>query len=360
VGQILFTRDRTLLAQPFDARRQQLSGEPRPVAEQVPASVSASDTGTLVYFTVSDPGMQLTWFARDGQQTGTAGEPGPYNTMKVSPDGQRVAVLRFDQQTNNQDIWQIDSTSGTATRFTFDAAADIQPVWSPDGSRIAWISRRGGFIGFYAKRADGSGSDELLFKLDDGPAPSLTDWSRDGRFLIYNRATDIWAAPVTEGTVEDRKPVPLVQSEGEQLGAYVSPDMRWVAYMSNESGRQDLFVQPFSPGASGRGQQAPATGKWMVSNGTLGMARWRADSRELLFVGTDGGVMAVDVAPDPVFKASPPKLLFQLPRAILSRSGNPGAIVDVTRDHQRFLLSMLSADVGSGLKVVLNWQSDLQ
>ena len=102
--------------------------------------------------------------------------------------------------------------------FTFDAATDTQPVWSSDGRRIAWMSNRGGHVGFYSKLADGSGSDELLYQFGDGPAPNLTDWTRDGRFLIYNRASDIWAVPVTEGTVEDRKPVPLVQSDGGQLG----------------------------------------------------------------------------------------------------------------------------------------------
>jgi eukaryotic-like serine/threonine-protein kinase len=365
-GHLLFVRGDALVAQPFDTRQRQLRGEPTQVVDQIAdnpgglAYLSVSNTGTLVYFTLSDPGIQLTWYGRDGRPAGTAGEPGPYRTLKVSPDGTRVAILRIDEQSNNRDIWQMEVASGTATRFTFDAAADIQPVWSADGSRIAWISDRGGFTGFYSKRADGSGGEELLYKLDKGAGANLTDWTRDGRFLIYNSATDIWAAPVAEGTVENRKPVPLVQSEGVQLGAYVSPDMRWVAYMSNESGRQDLFVQPFAPGAGGAGQPSPVAGKWMVSNGTLGMARWRADSRELLFVGTDGGVMAVDVAPEPVFKGSPPKLLFQLPRAILTSTNTPGSMVDVTRDHQRFLLSMLSADVGSGLKVVLNWRSEVK
>jgi eukaryotic-like serine/threonine-protein kinase len=364
-GRILFVRDDTLLAQPFDARRRQLGGEPAAVAEQVGVIgvgrglFSASDTGALVYFTLSAPGIQLTWFTRDGQQAGTPGEPESYSTIKLSPDGTKVAAVRFDQKTNNQDIWQVDLASGTTTRFTFDPAADVQPVWSADGTRIAWISRRGGFTGFYSKRADGSGAEELLYKSTDSAPPNLTDWTRDGRFLIYNQATDIWALPVAEGTAENRTPVPLVQGDGGQLGAYVSPDMRWLAYMSNEAGRQDIFVQPFTPGANAAGQRAPAIGKWMISNGTIGMARWRADSRELLFLGTDGGVMAVDVAPDQqVFKASPPKLLFQLPRSMLTRTSTPGSVIDVTRDHQRFLLSMLSADEGSGLKVVLNWQSE--
>ena len=367
-GHLLFVRDNTLLAQPFDAGQLRRRGDPAPVAEQVAIDTgglgyfSASDTGTLVYFTLSNPGVQLTWFTRQGQPDGTPAAPGPYGTIKVSPDGTRVALIRSDEKTKDQDIWQIDLTTGTATRFTFDPASDVQPVWSADGTRIAWISFRGGSSGFYAKRADGSGSDELLYRFDikiKAQPPNLTDWSRDGRFLIFNHNSDVWALPITEGTADSRTPIPLVQSEGSQLGAYLSPDMRWLAYISNESGRQDVFVQPFAPGAGAAGSPAVA-GKWMVSTGTLGMARWRADSRELLFLGSDGGVMAVDVAPDAVFKASPATLLFHLPRAMLTRSALPGSMIDVTRDHQRFMLSMLSADVGSGLKVAVNWRSDLR
>jgi Tol biopolymer transport system component len=310
---------------------------------------------------LTDPGRQLTWFTRDGQPAGTLLEPGPYGTFKLSPDGTRVAVMRRDERTNDNDIWQIDLTLGTSMRFTFDPGLDAQPVWASDGSRIAWVARRNDRYGFYAKRADGSGSDELLYQFDrgDGPNPNLTDWTRDGRFLIYNHEGDIWALPITEGSPENRMPIRIVQSEGGQLGAYVSPDMRWIAYISNESGRQDIFVQPFAPGVAGAAQPAAVGGKWVVSNGTLGMARWRSDSQELLFVGTDGGVMSVDVTPDAAFRGSPPKPLFQLPRAILTASATPGSIVDVTRDHRRFLLAILSADVGSGYKVAVNWQSEL-
>jgi Tol biopolymer transport system component len=360
-GHILFVRDNTLLAQPFDPGTRVLTGEPITVADQIAMNsiglgyFSTSDTGSLAYFTLSNAGLQPTWYTRQGQPAGTAAAPGPYGTIKLSPDGKKVAVVRNDEQAKNQDIWQIDLATGTPTRFTFDPAADLQPVWSSDGGRIAWVSFRGGFQGLYTKRADGSGSDELLYRFDaKTQAPSLTDWTRDGRFLIYNFDGDVWALPIAEGTVETRKPVPLVQSPGGQLGAYVSPDMRWVAYISNESGRQDMFVQPFAPGANAT-TRAAVSGKWMVSNGTLGMARWRDDSRELLFLGADGGVMAVDVDPGAVFKASPPKLLFQLPRTMLTLTALPGSLIDVTRDHERFMLSMLSADEGSGLKVVVNW-----
>jgi Tol biopolymer transport system component len=362
-GQLLFLRNGTLFAQRFHAGRLQLSGEPTPVAEQVAAGdglgyfAAATESGTLVYFKRISGNIRLTWFNRDGQEVGTPVESSRVFTIKLSPDGARVAIVRSDEA-NNLDIWQADLLRGLTTRFTFDAGSDSQPVWSSDGSRIAWQSNRGGF-GLYWKLSDGSGSDELLYKFSTG-SPGLTDWTRDGRSLIYAYGSDVWALPVAEGSPESRKPVLLVQADRNQLGPYVSPDQRWVAYMSNESGRQDLYVQPFAPSSSSTGRPPPVAGKWMLSNGTLGMARWRDDGKELLFLGADGGVMAVDIAPGQVFKASAPKLLFQLPRVVLTMSQNPGQIVDVTRDHQRFLIVMPVVDSDSGLNVVMNWHAGLR
>jgi Tol biopolymer transport system component len=363
-GQLLFVRDGTLFAQRFDPARGELSGDPVLVDENVAtanvglAYFTASNTGTLVYFKAIPRTAQLQWFNRDGQSSGAPIGSGRSGVIRLSPDAARVAVERSDEA-NNQDIWQIDLVKGLTTRFTFDAAVDAVPVWSPDGRRIAWQSNRGGAGGIYSKLADGSGADELIYKFDTGaPTNGLTDWTRDGRFLIYSYQSDLWAVPVT-GSAGDKKPVLLVQADRNQIGAYVSPDQRWLAYLSNESGRQEVYVQPFTPG-TGATQTAPAAGKWMLSNGTLGMVRWRADSRELLFLGTDGGVMAVDVSPGPVFTASAPHLLFQLPRVILTMTGTPGLIVDVTRDHQRFLLTMPIIEEDSGLNVVMNWQATLQ
>jgi Tol biopolymer transport system component/predicted Ser/Thr protein kinase len=364
IGRLLFVRGSTLMAQPFDAARRELQGEPVPIADPVAAMplfgmayVSASDTGTLVYFRPPSPNVQLTWFDREGQAGRPAGEPGRWGVMKLSPDGTRAAIVRSDDG-NNSDIWQIDLVKGTSTRFTFDRARDSQPVWSADGTRIAWISYRDGFTGFYAKPADGSGSEELLHQFKTAPQ-SMTDWTRDGRFLIYTDASDIWALPVSGVPPEKREPIPVIQGERGQLGAYVSPDQRWIAYISNESGQQEMYVQPFAPGTPGTKGQA-VSGKWMVSSsGTLGMARWRADSRELIFLGTDGGVMSVDIAEGPVFKASAPRRLFQLPLVLLTMSSQPGAIVDVTKDHQRVLVTMPIVDAFAGLNVVMNWQSAL-
>jgi eukaryotic-like serine/threonine-protein kinase len=187
---LLILREGTLFAQPFDAGRLELSGEPVPLAEQVGSigglgyySVSAS--GALVYRSGAAQGFnyQLTWFNRKGEPTSIAGEIGRYGTVKLSPDGKRAAVVRVDS--DNADIWVIDLSSGGSNRFTFDPATAGQPVWSADGSQIAWMSNRGGNYGVYRKASSGAGGDELLYK-SDGPLPTLTDWSRDGRFLIYH------------------------------------------------------------------------------------------------------------------------------------------------------------------------------
>ena len=161
------------------------------------------------------------------------------------------------------------------------------------------------------------------------------------------------------GTSGERQPIPVIQTPAAELGGYVSPDGRWIAYLSDESGKQELYVQAFSPGA--KPGSSPVSGKWMVSKGSLGMARWRADGKELVFIGADGAMMSVDVTTDPVFDASAPKLLFQLPRSVLALSPRPGALMDATRDLQRFLVTVPAASSArQEFTVVLNWQAALK
>jgi hypothetical protein len=162
------------------------------------------------------------------------------------------------------------------------------------------------------------------------------------------------------GTSADRKLIPLIQTPAVELGAYLSPDDRWVAYLSDESGKQELYVQAFAPGA--KPGTPSASGKWMVSkNGSAGMARWRNDGKELIYLGTDGAVMSVDVTADTAFHASLPRLLFQFPRNVLAMTNTPGAISDVTRDLQRFLITVpAQVNIRPEFTMVLNWQAALQ
>jgi len=370
-GHIVFLRQDTLLAQPFDAKRLQLAGEAVPIATQV-ASIqdlgfyTVSENGVLGYRTGSTNGMQLqlSWFDRQGKGTLTAVEPARSSTVKISPDGKRAAVLRNEGQKN--DIWVVDLSTGGSDRFTFDSAQHFNPVWSPDGNQIAWQSRKEGAWEIYRKASNGSGNDELVFKTASFSSMNLTDWSRDGRFIFFQATpnggqtkTDVFALPMGPGTSADRQPIAVIQTPASELGAYLSPDDRWIAYLSDESGRQELYVQAFGPGA--KPGAAPASGKWMVSkNGSAGMARWRNDGKELVYLSSDGAVMSVDVTADSAFHASLPKMLFQFPRSVLAMTNTPGAISDATRDLQRFLITVpAQVNVRPEFTMVLNWQAAL-
>jgi Tol biopolymer transport system component len=356
---VLFLRDSTLVAQEFDMDALALTGEPETLAEQVDgilnpgiAHVSASRTGALVYRTSSGNNRQLTWFDRQGDILGRPGERAPYGTMKISPDATKAVVVQADpRQPGNPDLWIVDLVSGTSTRFTFDPGFDGQPAWSPDGRYVAWQAFRGGKPDIYRKPADGSGVDEPL-SAPNG-ANNLTDWTHSGH-LIFTMNGDVYAMPVNADAAGNRIPIPVVQSPADEFGAYVSPDNRWIAYISNETGRQELYVQPFAAGGNKR------TGKWMVSRGTRGMARWRSDSRELMFVGLEGEVVAVDVAPGGAFQASAPKKLFQMPLDLLGNQ-NVGTLADTTRDLQRLLFVMpVQESAQRELAFVLNWPASLR
>jgi serine/threonine protein kinase/WD40 repeat protein len=218
-GHLLFLREATLMAQPFDAARLELSGEAFPVAEQVGAVLSqsffsVSGNGVVAYRSgVSGRATHLLWFNRDGKSLGEVGPPGAYNDVALSSDGTRVAVSRADLQTTNPDIWLLDlARDGAATRFTFDPGIERDPVWSPDGTRLAFSSTRGGLSNVYQKLGTGAGSEEPL--LQPGVSQRPKDWSHDGRFLLYVRddpktEADLWVLPLAG----DRKPFPYLQTQ---------------------------------------------------------------------------------------------------------------------------------------------------
>jgi Tol biopolymer transport system component len=272
-----------------------------------------------------------------------------------SPDGTRAAASVDDPKTGTSDIWILDSLRGTSTRLTFDPASEHQPMWSPDGAYIAYMSNRAGEWGVYRKAVNGSGTEELLAKTGAN-IPTLTHWTADGRFLIYftgapQTANDIWVLPV-DG---DRKPFPFLRAPLDQIGGRVSPDGRWIAYRSNESGKNELYVQAFNP--SPDAGNSAAGGKWMISKGSEGMARWRKDGKELYYITADGSIMAVEInTSGGVLAPGLPKLLFKLPPSFfLIATGTPGARVD-TPDGQRFLVSMPIAENGPPeFSAVLNW-----
>jgi eukaryotic-like serine/threonine-protein kinase len=356
-GHLLFLNGGNLLAQSFDEKRLSVAGEPVPVANPVAADdgpafghVSASANGSLVYLPAVSRIWQLTWFNRKGEVIGKPIQAEEFRVLKLSPDGTKAAIERLQIFAGQASIWVIDLVLGTTSRLTFGSGLNLNPVWSPDGSLIAWGSLREGKSAIYQKAANGAGNEELLYQFSGQDAPALTDWSHDGRFLIFRRGPDISALPVGPGTSSDRKPFPLIQSPEFKQGAYLSPDGRWLAYLSNESGRPEIYVQGVS-------LSSPNSGKWIVSKGAAGLARWRADNKELIFLSADGVLMAVPLAGGSVFQPSPWQTLFKLPPEFLRLTTNPGVLADVTRDNQKILLSMPVEGSSQQLSVVLNWEA---
>ena len=366
-GHLLIVRDTSILAQPFDAGSLRPVGEAVPVAQDVfvannagfgIAFYSASRQGTLVYRTgtlAENLSRQLSWVGRDGAPLGTLSELGRINQVKLSPDGTRAVTSRTELETANTDLWITDLAVETSTKFTF-GGANVQPVWSPDSRYIAWARIREKDIVFYRRSSDGAGGEELLYTLPERRNLNMSDWSDDARFLIYAYGGDVFALPVGTDSDENRQPIPLAATMASEFGGTVSPNGRWLAYVSNETKRQEVYVQPFHPGAQASGEATPVAGKFMVSSGTLGLVRWRSDSGELIFLNSEGALVSVDVSATPVFKASAPRVLAQLPRGFLVQAGNPGALADTTKDLKRLLLAVPSeAGRRQELSVVLNW-----
>ena len=253
----------TLLAQRLDVAKGSLTGEPVTLAEDVDVDtrnrigVSVATTGLVAYRTGAGSQRQLTWMDRSGTVRGTIGEPDVISNPRVSPDGRRVAVQRTFQ--GNEDIWLVDGAR--MTRFTFDPASDTRPVWSPDGTRIAFSSARTGAGDLYQKLTGGAGTEERLVTSDQ--LKNAYSWSPDGHFLLFNSAdaqtnADLWVVPM----VGNRAPSVFLKTPFREATGVFSPNGRWVAYVSNESGRQEIYVRPFRarvrPEASGRCPQRAA------------------------------------------------------------------------------------------------------
>jgi eukaryotic-like serine/threonine-protein kinase len=359
-GHLLFVRQGTLFAQPFDAVRLSTSGDPVPLAESVPsegtaAAFSVSDTGVLTYRSgLADD--QFGWYDRTGKLLGTIGPPGHYRGVELSPDGNRIAVHRHDG--NGGDIWAVES-SGALTRLTFDASQDnSSPTWSPDGRQIAFGSRRNGKWGLYRKRADGSTEDELLAESDAPRAPS--DWSPDGKYLVYwlIGTPDQWSLPL--GTTH-AQPIPVTGSRFVVNHAQLSPNGRWIAYASNQNGALQIYVRPFPSGE----------GVWLVSAGAGVMPRWSPTGRELFYLTSyDAGMlMSVSVQTNRnTFVASMPRELFGAGMITPPHSTaiNVYHTYAVSPDGQRFLIPRSTSTLRSSeaaptpITLVLNWTTLLR
>jgi hypothetical protein len=352
-GYLLFRReDRTLVAQPFDPNSLQLSGEPFPVVELVRydlqrqhAAFSVSQNNLLT-FASSRPNAELVWFNREGKRLGSVGDPGLYYVPSLSPDEKRLAV-NYDPQTGNTDIWVFDLSLGAPSRFTSDPSNDAIPVWSPDGSQIVFRSDRNGVIDLYLKQATSVTPEELLFKSNLTKRP--TDWSRDGRFIVYESLDpktkeDLWILPM----FGDHRPTAYLQSEFSEQQGRLSPDGRWMAYTSDESGRDEVYVQSFP---------TPGT-KYRISTSGGADPRFRRDGKELFFVAADRKLMVVEVKAASSLEASVPRELFQTRVSGLTDTRTHYAI---TADGQRFLVVTTAEDmISSPITVLLNWKAELK
>jgi dipeptidyl aminopeptidase/acylaminoacyl peptidase len=347
-GYLLFLRERTLMAQPFDPKRLETTGDAFPIAEQVQPG-RAPDTGifsvsedVLVY--QSGPGAsgsQLVWFDRTNKQIGKLGDVAPYAALCLSPDGKSASVTVSDRLGAN--IWVYEVARGLKTPFTFGPAQNRAQVWSPDGGSIVFNSNRKGHFDLYRKASSGAGSDELLVESDLYKTP--TSFSPDGRVLLYN-VTD----PKTKGDVwvltldGSQKPFPFLHGEFHEVNAEFSPDGHWIAYSSDESGRSEIYVTPFD-GASGKRQ---------ISTGGGRFPKWRGN--EIFYLGLDNKLMVSEVnVKGETFEVGATRPLFEI------RPGGPGIIYDVTTDGQRFLVNeAVEQQITSPITLVLNWTTDLK
>lgn len=344
-GWLIFLREGALLAQPFDANQLTLTGEPFAIADQVqPGSFSVSDTGILTYQSlISYENVQLGWIDRAGKPLELVGATGFALGPRLSPDGKRVAVIRLEAKTGAADINVIDLARNTESRLTFDPGNDLSPVWSPDGSRIVWPSDRAQTFHLYQKLASGVGQEEPL--LQSGVTVNPSSWSADGKFLLYSQyvpetLSDIWVLPLNG----DRKPFLFLQTQFNESGAQFSPDGRWVAYISNESGKYEIYAQTFPAGS----------GKWPVSTGGGQFPQWRGDGKELFYLSPDRKLMAVEVKLGATFEAGLPKALFDLAAAKVQSN-----TYTVTADGQRFLFPRLLRESATApFAVVVNWTAE--
>lgn len=343
-GYLLYPRDGSLVARPFDEKNLRFTGEPTVVIERLPyfdktgwADFSISENGVLAYMT-EFPKTRLVWLDRTGRETGQIGVPGDYSSLRLSPDGQKAALTINDPRTYSGDLWIQDLARDTRTRFVSGATDDSGPVWSPDGRRLTYFSCCEDDSTLHIKDSGDTGKGQLPIK--DQRFISPQDWSQDGRFIIYEKdQSELWVLPLSG----DLKPYAFLQTQSSDRNVRFSPDGRWVAFVSEETGRQEVYVTRFDkPGE-----------KWRISTDGGNQPRWRRDGRELFYLMTDGKVMAVQIKPGTEFGAGSPTSLFK---------ADPLSIdYDVTADGQRFLF--IASAPGTQLlpfAVVLDWMTDLK
>jgi len=356
-GYLLFRRENTLMAQPFDPKSLKTTGEMFPVAEQVPigggnngfGAFSVSANATLVYRSGGAvANRELVWMDRSGKRFGVVGKPGDYRSMGISPDEKAVAAAI--NSSSQWDIWIEDLARGVSSRFTFRPGISRSPVWSPDASRVIFALQSANLysVDIYQKPAGGNGQEELILHAGVNGYPD--DWSSDGKWIVFQQtgqktANDLWLLPLAG----DRKPIPYLQTPFDEVNARFSPDGKWMAYQSNESGQNQVYVQAVPPSGA----------KYQISTAAGTFPQWRRDGKELYYVSADQKLMAVPIKLGATVEPGAPQPLFPIPTyGALDSSYVP------SRDGQRFLVNVPAggetATAAPPITVVTNWQSGVK
>jgi Tol biopolymer transport system component len=357
-GFLVFPRAGTLMAQRFDATRLALSGQAMAVAERVAfEGGEVAPTGTLAAFAVSDTGTlvfeasrtsRLVWFDRAGRKTRILADPAPYGSgVHLSPDGSQASVVVTDSR-EATNVWLFDVARGVRTPLTTSGlvSSGVSPgsIWSPDGSQVVFGSTPKGPRDLFQKASNGADPENVLLADDFNKFPE--DWSPDGQFLLYMRSArgssstpDIWVLPLSG----DRKPFPFIETPFFELAGRFSPNGRWVAYNSNESGRSEVYVKPF-PGPGGRVR---------ISTGGGDNARWRRDGKEIFYLERNTLMAAAVTANGSRLDAGPVQRLFDVPTV------DGYWPYDVSPDGQSFLVNTPEGAV-SPVTIVVNWPAGLQ
>ena len=349
-GHLIYAQGTTLMAVPFDPERLETKGPAVPMVEGVAVSSSGaaqysiSSNGSLLYVSGGATLVQrkLAWVNRNGKEEVLAAPAQPYGYPRLSPDGRRVAV-----ETENQ-IWIYDLSRDTLTRFTFEGSPNQSPVWTPDGKHIAFYSSKGGPSNVWWQLADGSGG---LEQLGTGLYPQIPrSWSPDGQLLAFHENNPITKKDIWVLRLSDHKAEPFLRTPFSEGGPVFSPDGHWLAYISDESGRQEIFVQPY-PGPGG---------KWQISTEGGNEPAWSRNGRELFFR-SGNKMMAVEVTTQPTFSAGKPKVLFA-GQYLTVTPGLTGTAFDISPDGQRFLMVKETerATTNAQINVVLNWSEELK
>jgi serine/threonine protein kinase len=360
-GVLLFSRGNTLMSQSFSAADLSLSGDATPIAQILTSWSSAEMTrgeaafsagnNVLTFVPLTADASEHAWWERDGKELAVIPNPqsGAYQNPSLSPDGRLVAFQRIDPQSGNWDIWLFDTLRSAVTRFTSDPAQDSDPVWSPDGRTIVFASTRNKVFGLYQRRSDSSSGEELLKEFDVPVQP--TSWSADGRFIVYSpgdasQLSEIWALPV----FGDRQPFRIAYNPAFSLyGAQVSPDSKWLAYASNETGGSEIYVQAFPAGGQ----------RFQLTNGSGIHPRWRRDGKELFYWSLSlDRIMASEITSDGrTISAGRPRPAVDVPIDGLTDNRNHYA---VSGDGRKILLRRhSSANPDPSIQVLVNW-SDLR